>query len=325
MKKQIQSPSVAIAIAIYHPNLAWLREQLRSLDAQDYPQLSLVAWVDDPASDIHAIEQIFSECVKTVPFQILRPHEHLGTVGAFDALTQAVEADYIAYCDQDDVWLPEKISTLMAFSRMHPAHLVCSDVLVIDGEGKELAKSITDIRPRQRFYAGDDLPEYLLTKNFVMGCTTLVKTETAKACLPFPKTMMHDWWLALCVSLYGTLRVYHRPLLQYRIHGANQSGILSGIHTKQEYFEQRILPFSKRMQDIARRLRDTALAPCLGRYLAWAQARVAYHRAFRFQTLYQLWTLRCANLPITLFEICMKFLPECLFRFAVRQIQKGNI
>ena len=59
----------------------------------------------------------------------------LGSNRTFERLTEEAEGEYFAYCDQDDVWLPEKLAVLQEALEREKALLVCSDMYIIDGGG----------------------------------------------------------------------------------------------------------------------------------------------------------------------------------------------
>lgn len=113
-------------------------------------------------------------CILKIPYCLERNSENLGSNRTFEKLTLAAKGRYIAYCDQDDIWLPEKLSSLEKQLVEDEAVLICSDVFVIDGRGEKVAASITKLRRRHKFLEGSNLTDSLLFRNFVMGCTMLI-------------------------------------------------------------------------------------------------------------------------------------------------------
>lgn len=153
-----EKPLISIVLATYNPNLGWLREQLRSLDAQTYPRLNL--FLRDDCSDrvpFSEIRKCAEECVHAFPVTLCRNKENLGSTKTFELLTQQADGAFLAYCDQDDVWLPEKISRLVNAVTEFRAALVCSDMYVMDASGKTVADSITEVRRHHRFLSGEGL------------------------------------------------------------------------------------------------------------------------------------------------------------------------
>ena len=318
----MEKPSVVIALAMYYPQKEWLREQLVSLNLQDYPNLRLLVWNDGNA--IEEYRDIFQECVTKMPYQIIQGGTRLGTAKAFEELTKRIDSDYIAYCDQDDIWEPSKITTLVQESLSQKADLLCSDASVIDENGTQLAASIGQIRPRQRLYFGIKTSEHLLTKNFAMGCTILVKSQMAKQALPFPACGLHDWWLALYVSVHGTIVAIPKPLIKYRLHGTNQTGTLKGIDSKQDYYEKKILSFNIKMQEVQSRFADTDFSLHLLPYINWGLSRKQYFNSADILSFCNLIRYMYIDYQVTIFEICMKLMPSMIFEGIVWKIRKDR-
>lgn len=310
-------PRIAILMAVYEPRMDWLREQLLSLNEQTYPNLMLYVRDDcSPTVPYAEIERCVQECITRFPYSMARNEKNLGSNSTFERLTLEAEGEYFAYCDQDDVWLPEKLEVLEKTITESGALLVCSDVQVIDGTGKKTANSITEVRHRHRFVSGkDDAFRSLLTRNFVIGCTILVCRETARMATPFLPEMVHDHWLALFASSRGKIVSLQRPLIRYRIHGGNQTGVLVGVNSKQTYINVRILEFQKRISHIADRLSDTC---DLQTVQQWAKARAAYAERFCWGNAIRLWRCRRENYATTVFELTALKLPENLFCAALR-------
>ena len=234
-------PLIAILLAVYEPRMDWLREQLLSLNAQDYPNLQLVIRDDhSPTVPLEAIRACAEECVTAFPWELRQNERNLGSNGTFERLTQEAGGAYFAYCDQDDVWLPEKLSTLEAAMDDENVLLVCSDMLIIDENGRQTADSITKVRRHHVFRSGPDLTEGLLFSNFVAGCSMLVRAGQAKAAVPFCPYLVHDQYLALWCAERGELLSLPQKLLRYRLHGGNQTGLMAGVHDKKSYGAVRI-------------------------------------------------------------------------------------
>jgi len=238
---EMRSDQISILMAVYEPNMEWLREQLMSLNRLDYPNISL--YIRDDASrkvPFSEIENAVKASISSFPVFLRQNPMNLGSNRTFEILTEEAEGEWFAYCDQDDIWLPEKLRVLLAAVKQENALLACSDVSVIDGDGRKLADSITELRRHHVFHSGEGLAPGLLTRNFAIGCTMLVRAETAKAAIPFCPYMVHDHYLALFCASRGEIVSVKKPLIQYRQHGGNQTGIMTGVTDKKSYCEERI-------------------------------------------------------------------------------------
>lgn len=234
-------PLISILMAVYEPRLDWLKEQLESLEAQTYPNLRLYVRDDcSPTVPFEQIQALVKDCIRSFPYEVKRNEENLGSNLTFERLTGEAEGKYFAYCDQDDIWLPEKLGVLQEKIEQSGALLVCSDMFIIDGKGKRVADSIMKVRRHHKFCGGENLFERLLVHNFVVGCTMLIGGSLAKASIPFCPYMVHDHYLALYASVRGRIVSLESQMIYYRIHGSNQTGIMSGVTDRVSYLEQRI-------------------------------------------------------------------------------------
>jgi hypothetical protein len=139
-------------------------------------------------------------------------------------------ADYIMFCDQDDVWLEHKIEALLAVLRdleiecgKKTPILIHSDLAVTDARLKVVAKSFwryQHLLPS----LGSTFPR-LLMQNVVTGSATIINRAAKEQALPIPTdAIMHDWWLALVVSAFGCVQHVSRPTVLYRQHARNVTG-----------------------------------------------------------------------------------------------------
>lgn len=316
---QTGKPQIAILLAVYEPRLDWLREQLESLEKQSYPNLKLYVRDDcSPTVPFGEIEACVKGCIHAFPYEIRRNEENLGSNRTFERLTEEAEGEYFAYCDQDDVWLPEKLAVLHQALVRDAALLVCSDMLIIDAHGRLLADSICKIRRRHRFHSGTGLAEGLLLSNFVTGCTMLVRSGEAKAALPFCPYMVHDHYLALyCAAKGGEIRSILRPLICYRVHSGNQTGPMAGVTGKRSYGAVRVdLPLEK-FRWLQREFPyRRELAEAIGLRLRWMEARQQYLRgSWRMAGI--IWKYRRFSPKVSLFEIAMPYMPVPLFRLSI--------
>jgi len=311
-------PLISILMAVYEPRLDWLEEQLRSLNEQTYLNLRLS--IRDDCSLVVPFEEIAScvrKCITTFPYTLKRNTENLGSNLTFQRLTEEAHGDYFAYCDQDDVWLPEKLSVLQEAIEKGNTLLVCSDMYIIDGKGKVVADSITKIRRRHCFHSGEELAESLLISNFVTGCTMLVRSEMAKVAVPFCPYMVHDHYIALYCAAVGAIVSLPFPLIRYRIHGGNQSRVLAGVEDKASYEKVRIARTLKRFQWLECHFPfRNSLQAEIGRRRDWVQARLDNWQGRGGKMI--MWKYRSCDFPTTLFELMAPWLPEKLFMSIIR-------
>lgn len=321
----MSTPRIAILMAVYEPDMDWLAQQLDSLDAQTYSNLFLYVRDDcSPTTPHEVIAACVQEHITAFPFTLARNEENLGSNATFEKLTAEAEGDYFAYCDQDDVWLPDKLTTLLSDMLRENAQLVCSDMHVIDAQGRQTAECITQVRRHQVLRGGTGLAPDLLTHNFVTGCTMLVHAETAKAALPFCPYMVHDQYLALWSAARGRIYSEPRPLICYRLHGGNQTSGMAGVADKASYCRVRIDESIRKFEWLQAHFPcEPELSAQMERDLAWLRARQKYWREKKGAAV--LWRLRNCGKQITLFELFAAHFPQKLFLFFIQLYRKNII
>lgn len=318
-------PCIAILMAIYDPNPIWFREQLLSLNRQTYPNLRLYVRDDcSPNVPSETIQETLRECVTAFPFTYRRNEKNLGSNRTFELLTEEAEGDRFAYCDQDDVWLPEKLEILEADMERTGAVMVCCDVAIIDRAGNQTADSIVKVRKHAAQHSGTDLAPGLLFRNFVFGCACMMDAPQAKAALPFCPYYFHDHYLALWSAAHGLLYAESKALIQYRLHGDNQTGVMLGVTDKESYAQVRIQIIIDRLTWLENHFDcDENLKQAIQDGLCWARARKQNWQTGKGKAV--MWRYRRLGLPITLFELVAAGLPNGMVMAVIRLLRKNVI
>ncbi len=223
-------PSVSIAMTTYNGE-SYLEEQLYSILKQDYPVAEIVICDDASTDQTKAILQSFSSKLITVHCNT----SNLGYVKNFQQAMQMCSGDYIALCDQDDIWLPNKISTQVDLMQQNKLSAVFSDATLIDDHGDEIDVGLwASLGLENRLAKGIDFRAFYLS-NCVTGCTLMVTKELVNIACPFPDSVPHDWWLAYHAAHQNSLAFSKKKLVAYRQHSNNVIGV-SGMGQK-KWFE----------------------------------------------------------------------------------------
>ena len=209
----------------------YLSEQLDSILSQDTQNWHLTA-SDDGSSD--RTVEILDAYAQTYPKKITRVvsgRQFHNARDHFFWLMEQCGGDYIQFCDQDDVWHPDKLRLLQeAMEEAEAVYgadmplLVFSDQAVVDKNLKLIAPSLMVFQqqdPRALDYRN------LLYQNVVSGCAMAVNRPLAKlaaGCTDTQQVIMHDWWLALTAARFGKMVYVDRATIDYRQHGNNSVG-----------------------------------------------------------------------------------------------------
>ena len=309
----IVEPLVSILMAVYHPRQDWLIEQLDSLNAQTYSHLELIICDDGPDAPVE--EAVFQEHITEFPWRLIRNEENMGSNRSFEKLTSVAEGDFFCYCDQDDIWLPEKTEKLLQTLQKEKATLVCSDMFIIDEQGKKVADSIVNIRRRHVFRSGTGLTDTLWYSNFASGCALIVSAALAKAAVPFNPYMYYDHYITLFCANEGKVVSLPESLLLHREHGSNQSSVLQGVTDRESYYRIRVdRPTSAVIWLEERFPADDELKKILVQGREWLEARQDYSRGKR-DCWRAIWRYRRFSIKASLLELAMPYLPLFVLRF----------
>jgi glycosyltransferase involved in cell wall biosynthesis len=220
---------VAILLAT-HNGARFIEEQLASIAAQSHRNWSL--WVGDDGSTDATVDRIMA-FRRAHPGRIihLRRGPERGSTANFLSLIcdTSIRADYAAFCDQDDVWLPGKLSRAldMIGSCDGPA-LYSARTILTDAQLRVTGLS-PDFRKPPCF-------RNALVQNMAGGNTMVMNAAARNLILRAGQhiaPVCHDWWAYQIVTGAGGRFIFdRRPALLYRQHGGNLIGANSGIRAR---------------------------------------------------------------------------------------------
>lgn len=211
------TPSVSVAMATFN-GAPYLRDQIESILAQTLMPLEIVISDDGSEDDtLNIIESYRGQYPNIKSF--MNPCKR-GFIKNFENAILHCSGDYIALADQDDIWEPHKLETLI--NNLGSNILIHSDASVIDSLGTVLHQSWTSFYNKN---IDQDFIYYLCKRNIITGCTSLFKKELVELIVPFPDEIpFHDWWLALVAFRNGGISYLDKPLMRYRLHYGNAIG-----------------------------------------------------------------------------------------------------
>ena len=222
----MKSKKVEILLATYN-GAQYLREQLESIVNQDYKDW-VVRTCDDASTD--GTYDILKEYQEKYPDKFIITKNERGFGSAkknFMNLIKNSTCDYVMCCDQDDVWLPNKISwTLQAMEENEQGDmpvLVHTDLKVVDADLNVLSESFFE---HSNFRKEFELNEILI-QNFVTGCTMMMNRPMATLMSRVEdcdSILMHDWVASILATSVGKVAFVDTPMMLYRQHAINSVG-----------------------------------------------------------------------------------------------------
>lgn len=218
--------TIEILLATYNGE-KYIKEQLDSILQQDYDDW-IVRACDDASTD--NTYDILLEYKKDYPTKFIVERNEKGTGSAklnFFNLIKSSTCKYVMCCDQDDVWLPNKISlTLNKMKEIEVEStpvLVHTDLKVVDQDLNILSNSFFEYsRLNKRFNFKE-----VLIQNSVTGCTMMMNRALISLVAKeneFEKILMHDWLLAILAAGMGKIAFVDQPTMLYRQHSVNSVG-----------------------------------------------------------------------------------------------------
>ncbi len=214
---------VAVIMPVYQGE-AHLAGQIESVLNQTYSGFRLYIR-DDGSSD--KSQGILRHYARKDP-RILIADDNLGRLGvtrSVKILLKNVQEDVVFFADQDDVWVPRKIETMLAHMLLeenkYRPMVIFSDLAVVDSHLKQTAASfwkMAGINPENKSF------RHIIRRNCVTGCASAVNRHMAEIIKEMPDDALHDWWIAAIAANKGILVPVHKALVWYRQHGANTIG-----------------------------------------------------------------------------------------------------
>ena len=201
----------------------YIKTQLDSILAQDYEEIDLLIR-DDGSTD--STREILSAYAKKYYSITWYSGKNIGVQRSFfDLILKAnLERDYYAFADQDDKWLPGKISRAVSilkdYSKSIPV-LYCSDKVIVDEELQPIKVTVSRVMKKTSF--GNALVQDMCT-----GCTAVMNKKLLDIMrVRIPEfTIMHDWWFYLTATCFGEVYYDNESYILYRQHGSNTSGAM---------------------------------------------------------------------------------------------------
>ncbi|MBQ0765619.1 MAG: glycosyltransferase [Sulfitobacter litoralis] len=204
---------------------AFLSDQLASIRRQNHRDWSL--WISDDSSIDSTWEGLLDFRSNTPEYDIrLLKGPNVGVAANYFYLLAQRElaGQWVAFCDQDDVWLPHKISRgVKLLKDRENSHVYSSRSFYVDAKLSGIGVSPEPMRP---CHFGNSIVQNCLRGNTIIcppGVTDYLRSilyTTANAEIPF-----HDWWMYQALTGAGFSVIHDRkPSILYRQHNANVMG-----------------------------------------------------------------------------------------------------
>jgi len=208
----------------------WVGEQLDSLLNQTLMPDRILIHDDCSTDSTLAILRDYQSKYPELVEVVRNPSNSGGSAQNFISMMTNVRDDYLMLCDQDDIWLPDKVrlsyEKITQMETVWGASTPClmhSDLTVVDEDLTPQASSF-----QQSTFANYDrttLKDQII-QNTATGCTIMYNRALAGLITYTPRHMvMHDWWISLIAAAFGHMGHIDDRTILYRQHRANQIGV----------------------------------------------------------------------------------------------------
>ncbi len=224
----VSRPRVLILVTVFQPSIRLLVRQLDSISQQTLPDFECVVSIDGAQqSDIEQIGLI-------LPDQRFRIHGdgfRRGLYAHVEFLIQKFchDHEFVAIADQDDEWMPDRLSGQISCLKLSMYSMVTDDAFVVRPESRHLPRGNIDFL-FDILGISDASKEFGVLTNFATGAGSLYRGTILKFAIPFPSQIgpqVHDHWLLLVSLLHGDCVIRNDQTWKYIQHDKNQIGVAS--------------------------------------------------------------------------------------------------
>ncbi|HEC1758836.1 TPA: glycosyltransferase family 2 protein [Campylobacter lari] len=217
--------TIAIILATYNGEI-YLKQQIDSILDQTYKNIKIYIGDDNSKDGTMNIIKAYKN-LHPDKITYYQNKTNIGFIKNFEKLLQITKENYIAFSDQDDIWLPnkleEQIKAIKEVEKKDNLPIMChSDLTMIDENQKIIYNSFFYFK-KYKLKPEKDLG-HILGPCGVMGNTMMINKTLKDIILPFPEGIdFHDYYIAVMCELFGTRITIFNSLVYYRIHQNNTS------------------------------------------------------------------------------------------------------
>lgn len=211
---------ISIALATYNGS-AFIKDQIESIFSQTWNDFEIIA-CDDCSTD-NTLKILREYALKDYRLKVYQNKTNLGFKKNFEHILSLCSGEYIACCDQDDIWEPNHLEIL--YNNIGNNDCIGANSLIIDENSISQNKTLLEYWPIHVMpQNGKELFQHELYSNVIQGTASLIRASLTKQALPIPDNIKyHDYWFALVAGLNGKCKYIGDVVLKYRRHSNNAS------------------------------------------------------------------------------------------------------
>lgn len=212
---------VDILLPTYNTKQKYLKKQLDSLLKQTHKNIKVYI-SDDASTDNNVIEVLNKYKNKDSRILVFEQKQNIGYNKNFEFLLKQSTADYIMFCDHDDIWHEDKVEKSFKKIQELKCSLVYCNCRQIDENGKLI---------KNNYFKTKNIPlikgtsKMAISRYAGLGCSQIITKEVKNKMLPFKSEVMaHDWLAGFIANEQKGIDYIYDELFSYRLHTSNVFG-----------------------------------------------------------------------------------------------------
>lgn len=218
----MQEELIDILLTTYNTKIEYLKIQLDSLINQTYKNIKII--ICDDESTVPEVKEVLQEYANNDQrIELYFNTTNIGYIKNFEFLLGKSTANYIMFCDHDDIWYNTKVEKSYKRITETNTDLVYCDAKQIDENGKILRKSYIEYKHLPKTEGKNNILAF--SRHIAIGCSQMFTKKIKEKMLPFKKNVMaHDWISFYLANTENGISYIDEPLLEYRLHDNNEFG-----------------------------------------------------------------------------------------------------
>jgi glycosyltransferase involved in cell wall biosynthesis len=210
-------PQASVIMPCYN-HARFVGESVASILGQTFEDLELIV-VDDKSQD-GSVDLLLELAKKDARVKLILHDKNQGASRSRNDGLRSARGEYVAFCDADDLWKPDKLQRQVKLLTEHrDCDVTYCDSEIIDENGHLMGELFSDQFPLPPIASGD-LFEVLCARNFINMTTVLVRRQAVGGQLFFDESVqwVEDWWQWIRLSRHYHFHYEPDALAQYRVH-----------------------------------------------------------------------------------------------------------
>lgn len=212
---------IDIILATYNTKIEYLKKQIDSILAQTYQNIELII-SDDNSSEKEVRETLKKYEEKDARVKLYMQEKNIGYIKNFEFLLEKAEAEYIMFCDHDDIWYENKVEESIKKIKSENVDLVYCNSTQINEKDEVIKKDYFKYKNVPLIKGKNKLA---ISRCIGIGCSQIITKQVRDKMLPFTEEVMaHDWLAAFIANENKGISYIEQPLFGYRLHNTNVFG-----------------------------------------------------------------------------------------------------